>query len=263
MDSIQMKKTGLISLAILLLSSASVYALDPPHNETAIPLIECDSCHIGHTAPGTGLTTTAGNANLCQSCHVSGGQASALPLLSSEQAVPGTSGVHHRWDAVTPVPTAEAMADRLENGTTIMCSTCHDQHLQLYTPFDPAASPTPGDAGRHFQRVANDTNQMCKDCHADRNLNSVRTWISDGEGGGELLSHPVGVALPSGDPKFHDAPKEPNGSPQTGGPSFAGNGTGDTNPTNNLILDAGGLVQCTTCHSPHYADSDPNTVDGP
>lgn len=258
MDFSMMRKTVFLGLAILLLTSASAYALDPPHGLAAIPVIECDSCHIGHTAPGAALTTTAGNANLCLSCHVSGGQASAIPLLSSEQAVPGTSGVHHRWDAVTPVPASDEMADRLENGTTIMCSTCHNQHSQDNTPFDPDASPTAGDAGRHFQRLANDANQMCRDCHSDRDMNSVRTYAA-----GADLSHPVGVVLPSGDPKFHDAPREPNGSPQTAGPTFSGNGAGDTNPTNNLLLDASGQVQCMSCHNPHFADSDPNTVDAP
>lgn len=247
-----------LSIIAMLVAGTGAYALDPPHGETAVPIMECDSCHIGHNAPGASLTSTAGNANLCFSCHVSGGQASALPLLSTEQAVPGTSGVHHRWDAVTPVPSNTEMARRLENGTTIMCSTCHDQHLQTNAPFDPTASATPGDAGRHFQRIPNDANQMCLDCHSDRNVSSVRTYIP-----GSNLSHPVGVALPSGDPKFHDAPLEPGGKPQTGGPRFGGNGAGDTNPSNNLILDASGNVQCLTCHNVHFADSDPNTMDGP
>ena len=257
MSFMQIRTTIVACLMILLFGGTSVLALDLPRNEDVIPIIECDSCHIGHNAPGAGLTSTAGNANLCFSCHVSGGQASDLPMLSSEQAVPGTSGVHHRWDAVTPVPGSTEMAIRLENGTTIMCSTCHDQHSQLHPPFDPSASTTPGDAGRHFQRVANDAHQMCLDCHSDRNVSSVRTYT------GSNLSHPVGVALPSGDSKFHDAPREPNGNPQTGGPNFSGNGIGDTNSSNNLLLDASGQVQCLTCHNLHYADSDPNTEDVP
>ncbi len=262
MDFSQMRKTAYIGLAILFLASANAYAAaDPPHGGPGVsPPFDCGSCHDLHGGGGDNLTIIGGNANLCLSCHVTGGQANDIPLLSSEQAVPGVSGVHHRWDAVPIVPAVplEAMFRRLELGTTAVCSTCHNPHSQTAKPFDPAAPPVPGDRDRHFQRVDNDTNQMCRNCHEERDINSVRTYAE-----GALLSHPVGVSLPSGDPKFHDAPKEPNGSPQTGGPSFSGNGAGDTNSTNNLILDASGQVQCMTCHNVHFTDSDPNTEDKP
>jgi predicted CXXCH cytochrome family protein len=232
------------------------WALDPPHDASALPAISCNTCHVGHSAAGANLTSTAGNANLCLSCHVEGGQASAKVLHSNEQAVTGVRGIHHRWDATTPVPSDPALSSRLENGK-LMCSTCHNQHSQANTPFDPSAPDTEGQAGRHFQRLANDANYMCRNCHSDKNMTSVRTYT------GANLSHPVGVAMPQDSPKFHDAPREPNGSYQTGGPRYAGNGAGDTNSTNNLVLDANRQVQCMTCHNVHYADSDPNTVDAP
>jgi predicted CXXCH cytochrome family protein len=248
-------KVLILAWLIFGLQTGGAYALDPPHNGSAVPPITCNNCHVGHNAAGANLTSTAGNANLCFSCHVDGGQASAKVLHSNEQAVAGVSGVHHRWDATTPVPTDPAMANRLESGK-LMCSTCHNQHSQTNIPFDPAAPGTAGQAGRHFQRLDNDTNYMCRNCHSDKNMTSVRTWT------GANLSHPVGVAMPQDSAKFHDAPREPNGSYQTGGPRYAGNGTGDTNSSNNLILDANRQVQCSSCHNVHYADSDPNTVDG-
>lgn len=146
-------------------------------------------------------------------------------------------------------PTNTEMSARLFDGDGVSCSTCHDQHKQTDTPFDPAAVTY-----KHFQRIPNDTAQMCKDCHSVRDMNSVRAYT------GNRLSHPVGVPIPVA-AEFHSAPLEPNGNPQTNSPRYDGNGTGDTNATNNLILDASGNVQCLTCHSVHYADSDSSTVD--
>ena len=119
-----------------------------------------------------------------------------------------------RPDLVNPT---SAMATHLEGGKA-MCSTCHDQHLQVNAPFDPLASPT-YTAGttnnRHFQRVANDTGSLCGDCHAARNV---------GKGG---TSHPVHVNLAS--------------APNTKTPSAS------------LVLNAAGNVECLTCHDIHKA----------
>ena len=114
-------------------------------------------------------------------------------------------------------PVAAAMQGRTENGT-MMCSSCHDQHLQAQAPFDPAASAT-YTAGvtnnRHFQRVANNAGGMCGDCHAKRDV---------GKGG---TSHPVHVNRAA--------------APNTKAPSAS------------LILNAAGNVECLTCHDIHKA----------
>ncbi len=87
-------------------------------------------------------------------------------------------------------PTTPALLARLAGGK-ITCSTCHNQHSQLAEPFDPAAPAypmsAPGGEGRHNQRVDNETNQMCIDCH------SARSVMAAAQG-----SHPVGVAIPGG-----------------------------------------------------------------
>jgi len=98
--------TRSVVLAFLVASLCGpVSALDPPHDFTRS--IECSSCHVLHVAPGGALTLVEGNANLCMSCHLVGGMATALPFVDADQAVPGPnlpptvtpSGTSHRWDS--------------------------------------------------------------------------------------------------------------------------------------------------------------------
>ena len=84
----------------------SVFAADPPHYGTNNS-ISCGSCHVMHLAAGAALTTVAGNANACMSCHISGGSASSKAFVAADQALPwpglpagtNTAGTSHRWDA--------------------------------------------------------------------------------------------------------------------------------------------------------------------
>ncbi|MDH3403207.1 MAG: cytochrome c3 family protein [Acidobacteriota bacterium] len=314
-----------LAVALAIAAAGPLAALDPPHE--LVPQV-CDACHITHTAPGGALTTVAGNFNLCASCHVVGGQASAFPFSATDDpALPGPGlppgftpiGDSHRWDsgsaghtqadpgntspgtvrsggtfngrfAKTYVvtitgagnagvatfsftdteggsgaattgtdvplnegvsvtftdggpapsfrlgdvwrifvrtdlrePTVPSMLARLEDGK-LMCSTCHNQHNQSKTPFDPFAPPYGGPgtgAGRHFQRIDNDASQMCFDCHAQR----VTTQSADG-------SHPVAVPIPGGE---YQAPTV-------------------------VPLDVFGEVVCSTCHGVHYTASDDGTL---
>lgn len=81
-------------------------------------------------------------------------------------------------------PTNAVLVKNLDNGL-VVCSTCHDEHSQTNAPFDPLAPAYAGTntgKGRHFMSMANNTEQMCVDCHAIRNVtNSVSG------------SHPVGI----------------------------------------------------------------------
>jgi len=301
-----------------------VLAVDPPHTFTN----NCAACHITHNAPGADLGSVAGNANLCMSCHVSGGSASAKPFANANQAIPwpglpsGTNaaGNSHRWDsgpsgrvqfiggaaiastgaiisggtntnyyaktftltitnagavgtarfnwtATNPgggagtnvltgsnvalndgitvtfqgaaansfqlndkwnlyvrtdlrLPTDTAMLLRMTNNL-FNCSTCHDEHSQTNAPFDPTAPVYAGagtGAGRHFQRVNNNTEQMCQQCHINRNVtNSIAG------------SHPVGINLLTN--AFYQG-------------------------TTNLPLEkTTGLLRCETCHDLHFASA--------
>lgn len=107
-----------------------------------------------------------------------------------------------------------------------------------------------------FLRTANDLDQMCLDCHRDRNMNHTTVEggnVSYPANGTNLFSHPVGQAL-NANAKNYDlsAPLDADGTAQLA--------TGDTNPSNHLKL-VGTNVSCTTCHAPHNADSNSLSVD--
>ncbi len=268
---------------ILMLMPLVVYSLDCPHNylgTCSANQIDCSDCHVVHTAPGMNLTAVNGNAALCRSCHDSLGQANAKPFVDSDQAQPGVRGNSHRWDALVknstygsrvPVPQGADNTDYLnlrldrripadDNTWRFYCSTCHDQHNQQDNPFDPNASPTPGDSNRGFQRYHNNTNQMCRNCHWARDVQDV---TSTTPGNIDPLnpnynSHPVQVLFTGA--TIRTAPLDANGAAETG-IRFKDNGTGDSNWTNNLILDSANQVNCMTCHWIHYTDSHSGTVD--
>jgi len=109
-----------------------------------------------------------------------------------------------------------------------------------------------------FLRVALDTGdnasgeRFCRDCH--------RAWAMDNTAvetyDGSMKSHPVGVALGSNGRGWDRAtPLDGNGTVQGRG--------GDGNVSNDYRLDGTGLVQCTTCHGVHHADSNTQTEDAP
>jgi len=153
----------------------------------------------------------------------------------------------------------------------VVCSVCHSVHSQANAPWDPFSSAyTAGvTADRHMMRIANDLNQLCEDCHYYRSAaayTDVKTYD------GTKKSHPVVMDLQTDvtDPALFvgTAPVESNCSagscpPQTGAPRYHLNGTGDTNSTNNIVLDSNGKIRCLSCHGMHYTDSDSSTVDQP
>ncbi|MBI5513368.1 MAG: cytochrome c3 family protein [Deltaproteobacteria bacterium] len=119
-------------LGLVALLASPALAADAPHDESSSPAIICSSCHVLHKSSGGSLTTTAGNANLCASCHNSRGPSFVLP--DSVQADPGASGTSHRWDAPAVnaamgagMPLNPELATHLRDGK-LQCSTCHDQH---------------------------------------------------------------------------------------------------------------------------------------
>jgi hypothetical protein len=91
--------------------------------------------------------------------------------------------------------------------------------------------------------------RFCRDCHASWTMDHVATRTWDGT----MKSHPVGVGLNgNGDGYDRTVPLDANGAAQGGG--------GDANRANDLRLDAGGRVQCLSCHAPHFAPSNSAAV---
>ncbi len=224
-------------LAVLLLPGRAP-ATDDPHGSA--DSIHCAQCHITHGTLGEILVNSADSlvATLCISCHSPGGWTGMTKVLSSsQQAVPGTVGTSHRWDAKainptfgTQLPQSAALFEHLSADSSITCATCHDPHANSVPPF---------------LRLDNSANALCLDCHRDRDMTSVRTYT------GTAMSHPVGVALPA-TATYHNPPLDVDGNPQ---PS-------DGNTSNDLALSAGSVV-CTSCHGVHYTDSNSATMDGP
>jgi predicted CXXCH cytochrome family protein len=115
-------------------------------------------------------------------------------------------------------PTNATLLLHMTNGVAY-CSACHDQHLQVRTPFDPAAPPyssTNSVVGRHFMRIDNDSDQMCLDCHASRNVTNSA-----------FGSHPVEITVATN--AYY---KSPSVLPRE---------------------KATNKIACLTCHQVHYA----------
>ncbi|HET8542577.1 MAG TPA: hypothetical protein VFL83_22065 [Anaeromyxobacter sp.] len=105
-----------------------------------------------------------------------------------------------------------------------------------------------------FLRADATDSKMCVTCHRDRNMRTVNV-----EGTG---THPgTNQPIVPGDTVFHHpvdevqatTPLDANGAPQSG--------SGDGEPSNNLVVVQGGKVGCLSCHRVHNADSNSLTPD--
>lgn len=270
-----------IMFSVFIFMVGVAFCLDPPHD--ASKTVDCLDCHTPHRAPGTAMTSYDTNENLCLSCHVSGGLANNKPFQTSMQAVPRIVGTSHSWTGVMPSTSSPAnqyglrAPSDLQNevlkirlslfNNRVTCSVCHDQHSQVHPPWDPAAPSYGGSgtgSGRHFQRIPNDLNQICEDCHYYRLSTYVRVEGDDPSyppNGTNVFSHPVGQALKENTKGYdRSAPLDSNGLLEDG-TRFTGDKDG--NPSNNLVVDSTGKIRCLTCHRIHYSDSNSLTLDAP
>ncbi len=114
---------------------------------------------------------------------------------------------------------------------------------------------------RNYMRISNNEGQLCEACHyymtPQGQAADIKTW------NGRKKSHPVGRSLQEAGSSYHPVPLDANLAPQAGAPRYHLNAEGDTNLTNNLVMDAQGRVRCMTCHGIHYTDSNTETEDQP
>jgi len=162
------------------------------------------------------LTTVSGNSNLCMSCHNTEGLAWPVPFVDTDRANPyGATDDRTDFQGTSHAWGVDATSDAAG------AVSPSDPEIASRLDNGKIVCSTCHDqhnhnAGTPFLRIDNTGNAMCKDCHAARDVTSS----ADG-------SHPVGVPIPLSD--FYESPTT-------------------------LQLDSGN-VECTTCHSLHYADS--------
>ena len=192
---------------------------DGPHMINDAPII-CGRCHGFSDLPGGHGGLIEGQTVQCMSCHTAAGQALDLPAHELDLADPyGTNPDAADGRGISHawgVPAISVDADSV--------GPAPDSEMQLYLDNGHIKCATCHD--QHcdyygpYPRIPNDGDALCKECHAPRN-----------EGLGERGTHPVGFDYPGGEGEFPD--------------------DSDVSP---LYIKAG-MVECLTCHAPHYADS--------
>ena len=232
------------TVALVLLMSTAALAVIAPHN------FNCTECHVVHRSLGVKDTN-----NVCISCHYQGSVLTVHQFKPTDLANPfGTTamgiytsgtGKHssHNWAAPDQIPAAGATPPTnsyMNTPTSILgtvsCARCHEVH-SLTTDFT-GTNPI---RSQPLLRMRNDTDQMCLDCHKSRNKPDALQG-----------THPVNFG-------YNDANRGPALQPNN---YYSTPITNPTNPTANMkLIGSNGLVLCSTCHAPHFVDSNARTFD--
>ncbi len=235
----------LLSVAMLLVIPLSAIAIVAPH--TNVTQVGCSSCHNATVTASTSFN------NMCVTCHKPGSanvnitsvfyQSDAANIYNRFNGYSGgvapakLSFTSHNWagSEVAPQAGANRPTDPKMNpatlGTNLSCARCHNVHI--------ARSSTTNSAP--FLRSLNSNDEMCRDCHRTRDTSSHL-----------LGSHPVNFRYTSATSKAVTSPTDYFVPPRNANPG---------NPTAAMKL-VNGKIQCSSCHSTHYADSNSGTVDG-
>jgi predicted CXXCH cytochrome family protein len=127
----------LVAAAAAILLPVPGRGVDAPHNAATIPNARgCEDCHLGHNAPGGGLTNQPDNFTVCTHCHNLFGAAFSFggAWYTSGQAAPGSGGVSHHADSAAAnaargaTPPVDPRLQAYTAGGYVQCSSCHDPH---------------------------------------------------------------------------------------------------------------------------------------
>lgn len=128
------------------------FPLQPPHQvDTAY---SCGRCHSLDGSPDGGMLTSAGQENICLSCHMPSGRA------MNSVVVGGHKGESHPWGVPAssppgvpgPAPGSE-LSLHLDNGN-IRCGTCHNPH------------DSAGPDAQYLRATVKD-GALCAQCHTE------------------------------------------------------------------------------------------------
>ncbi len=212
-------------------------AQDAPHgNQQGL---SCLSCHLKHDRFGNQINSTAGNANVCLSCHQIGGPGTAVALADRQQArlgadaagQPKPEGNSHRWDT-SPAGRVESLA-----GAPVGAIETSGVYSGRYAVSYTITITTPGDAGT---------------------ARFSWTGAGSGAGGGGGVLTGTNVALEAG-LMISFLNVRPSPGFVAGDQWRIAVRPGITAPVNGDMLRTmvGGKVVCSTCHEPHSQESEP------
>ena len=251
-------------------TSNATYGAQPPLNaamsvRTPDNQVVCSTCHNQHAARpanhGTPRITAAqkvlaagGSGSMTSGGTFTGPEGAwylvEVSSLSPNELVYTTDNGANWSNAVSFVDNeATSLGDGVQ--ITVTPGVALTERWEFYATYPFLRAPL--DSGDN-----NSTEKFCRDCHRAWVMDHTATSGNVNDYDGTYKSHPVGIALNANSGNYDRAvPLDGDGQPLTGGADA------DGNRSNDLRLDGSGNVQCLSCHSVHYADSNTLSVDGP
>jgi hypothetical protein len=261
----------------------------PNDGEMSLRLMDgkvvCSTCHAQHASEkAMGGNSRVGNAqpvelgNGSDGTVTSGGTFDGLVgvwYLIEIDGQGNQSGATFRWSKdngtswmAETVGAGNGLAVTLDSGVTVTFTTPGAETFEVGDRWEFSAAwpflrrelPLAHNPDALLDAGAIDTGDAyCRDCHRDWVMTHDEDLVAGGGVGtwdGNYKSHPVGVGLNANGMNYdRTSPLDGHGVAQDSG--------NDGNPSNDLVFDQFGNVQCLSCHGVHNVDSNTQTADGP